>query len=109
LTGFRPGALRHRLTLQQLARQQDQGGGFTENWQDIACLWAGLRPRGGDERVEGGRVAGQVTHAVVLRYREGVLPTMRFAKEGRAFEILAVIDREERGRWLECLCVEREL
>jgi SPP1 family predicted phage head-tail adaptor len=46
---------------------------------------------------------------VVLRYRQGVVPAMRFRKATRIFHILAVIDVEERRRWLKCLCEERDL
>ena len=60
-------------------------------------------------RQAGYRLAGTVTHEVVLRYRAGVVPAMRFRKASRIFHILAVIDAEERGRWLKCWCEEREL
>jgi head-tail adaptor len=46
---------------------------------------------------------------VVLRYRAGVVPAMRFHKGARIFHILTVIDVEERRRWLKCWCEEREL
>ena len=50
MTEFRPSDLRHRLTLEQLSRVADEGGGFTENWVTVATLSADLRPIGGDER-----------------------------------------------------------
>jgi head-tail adaptor len=34
---------------------------------------------------------------------------MRFRKASRIFQILSVIDVEERKRWLKCWCEEREL
>jgi head-tail adaptor len=46
---------------------------------------------------------------VSLRYRAGVVPAMRLRKGARIFQILAVIDVEERRRWLKCWCEEREL
>lgn len=106
---FLPSDLRHRLTLEELQRLTDDGGGFTEDWVPVAVLAADLRPIGGGERVEAARLAGSITHEVVLRYRAGVVPAMRFRKGTRLFHILAVIDVEERRRWLKCLCEEREL
>jgi SPP1 family predicted phage head-tail adaptor len=109
MTEFLPSELRHRLTLEELNRISDEGGGFTESWEEVAELWADVRPVSGFERVEADRLSGTVSHAIALRYRSGVTPAMRFRKDSRVFHILAAIDVEERKRWLKCLCEEREL
>lgn len=109
MSASRPSDLRHRLTLEELSRVADEGGGFTEDWVTVATLFADLRPIGGDERYEADRLAGRVTHEVSLRYRAGVVPAMRFRKGTRIFHIVTVIDVDERRRWLNCLCEEREL
>ena len=109
MTVFLPSDLRHRLTLEELQREEDEGGGFTEIWVEMATLWADLRPVGGSESVEADRLAGRVTHEISLRYRPGVQPAMRFRKGARLFHIVTVINVEERNRWLKCLCEEREL
>ena len=109
MTEFSPSDLRHRLTLEQLQREDDDGGGFTESWVEVATLFADLRPVSGGENVEADRLAGRVTHEVSLRYRAGVQPAMRFRQGGRLFHIVSVINVDERNRWLTCLCEEREL
>ena len=109
MTEFSPSDLRHRLTLEQLSRVADEGGGFTESWVTVATLSADLRPIEGDERYEADRLAGRNTHQVSLRHRAGVAPAMRFRKGTRIFHIVSAIDVEERKRWLTCLCEEREL
>lgn len=50
MTEFSPSDLRHRLTLEELVRVADEGGGFTEDWVTVATLSANLRPINGDER-----------------------------------------------------------
>ncbi|MGH6826423.1 phage head closure protein [Methyloceanibacter sp.] len=109
MTELRSSDLRHRLTLEELSRVADEGGGFSETWVTVATLSADLQPISGSETVEADRLAGTVTHEVVLRYRAGVVPAMRFRKGARIFLIIAVIDVEERRRWLKCWCEEREL
>jgi SPP1 family predicted phage head-tail adaptor len=109
VSAFGPSDLRHRLTLEELSRVADEGGGFTEDWVTVATLFADLRPIGGDERYEADRLAGRVTHEASLRYRSGVVPAMRFRKGVRIFHIVSVVDVDERKRWLNCLCEEREL
>lgn len=109
MTEFLPSDLRHRVTLEALARAGDSGGGFVETWEEVAELAADIRPADGSETVEADRLAGSLTHQVVLRYRPGVVPAMRFRKGTRLFQILSVIDVDERRRWLKCFCEEREL
>ncbi len=103
------GRLRQRLALQAATRTPDGGGGASESWTTIAQLWAEIRPTGGTESFEADAVAGRVSHEITIRYRSGVAPAMRLVSGTRRFEILAVIDIEERRRWLKCLCVERDL
>jgi SPP1 family predicted phage head-tail adaptor len=104
-----PSDLRHRLVLEEAERVSDGGGGFTETWVAVATVWAALQPNGGSEAVDSGRLAGRVSHTVLLRYRTGVTPAMRLRKGTRIFHILAVIDEDERRRRLRCLCEERDL
>ncbi len=109
MTEFLPSALRHRLVLEQIERVSDEGGGFSESWAAVATLWCDVRPLAGAETVEADRLAGRVSHEIALRYRAGVVPAMRFRDGARVFEIVSVIDVDERRRWLKCLCEEREL
>ena len=109
MTEFLPSELRHRVTLEALAREGDEGGGFDETWDEVAELAADVRPVDGSETVEADRLAGSVTHQIALRYRPGVVPAMRFQKAARVFHILSVINVDERDRRLKCLCEEREL
>lgn len=104
-----PSELRHRLTLEEVQRVADGAGGFTTSWAGVADLWAALTPTGGSEGVEAGRLAGKRAYEIVLRYRDGVRPAMRFRMGARIFEILTVTDVGERHRWLRCLCEERDL
>jgi SPP1 family predicted phage head-tail adaptor len=103
------GRLRRRLTLEAANRTPDGGGGASETWTTIAQVWCDIRPKGGGESIEADALSGRVSHEITLRYRSGVVPPMRLVSGSRRFEIVAVIDIEERRRWLRCLCVERDL
>lgn len=103
------GDLRQRVTLEEVARVDDGGGGASESWVAVAVLWASVEPVGGDEDIVADVIDGNVTHEVWLRYRDGVVPAMRVTMGTRVFEILRVIDVDERHRWLRILCNERRL
>lgn len=103
------GELRSRLTLQAPQRAGDDGGGADVTWTDIVSLWGRITPLRGGERAVAGRLAGSVSHEILIRWRTGVEPSMRFNDAGRVLEIHAVMDVGGRRRWLRCLCEERDL
>jgi SPP1 family predicted phage head-tail adaptor len=103
------GDLRTRLTLEAPSRAADGGGGASVTWSTVASVWASVRPTGGGESYALDRVAGRVTHEIVLRYRSGVTPEMRLREGTRVFEIRAAFDPDQRRHWLKCLAEERDL
>ncbi len=103
------GRLRHRLSLENASRTPDGGGGAAETWTTAAQVWGQIRPIGGSEGFNADAITGRISHEITLRYRAGVTPAMRLISGNRRFEITAVIDIDERHRWLKCLCVERDL
>ena len=103
------GAMRHRLVLEEPSRIADGGGGAVESWLAVAEVWAAITPRSGGEHVVGESIEGRATHAIDMRYRMGVSPSMRLRFGARLFEILAVVDVGERRRRLRCHCREARL
>lgn len=105
----RIGELRHRVTLEEAQRAGDGGGGASVSWLALTDLWARIRPVSGSEVVIAEQIAGRITHEIVLRYRAGLRPAMRFTQADRTFHIAAVLDIDERRRLLRCLCREELL
>lgn len=101
-----PGELRAELSLQECQTVYDAFGGFSENWVEVATVFAKIEPVkaastfGADQRIEA------VTHEITVRWQAGLASGMRFAKEGRLFEIMTVHDPDESGRYLVCAAVE---
>lgn len=109
MNGPRIGDLRHRVLLEMPVRADDGGGGAIVTWTPVADLWAGIAPATGGEDVVGEGIAGRVSHELLVRYRSGIAPAMRFRLGDRTFEIKAVLDIAERRRMLRCLCREELL
>ena len=106
---MRIGALRTRLKLEAPAHAADGGGGSVVSWTEVGEVWADVRATGGGETYDADRVAGHVSHTIVIRYRTGVVPEMRFRAATRVFNIRAVLDPDNRRRWLRCLVEEQDL
>ena len=105
----RIGSLRHRVVLEAESRTPDGGGGASLGWAPVADLWAAIEPLAGNESVVAEAVRGHVSHVLVIRSRPGVAPAMRFRFGTRLFDITAVLDIDERRRFLACSCRERDL
>lgn len=103
------GDLRTRLTLEAPSRASDGGGGSSVSWTTVAEVWAAVRPTAGGEDYALDRVAGRISHEIVIRHRTDMRPEMRFKSGTRVFDIRAVFDPDGRGRWTKCLAEERDL
>lgn len=100
------GKLRHRVDVQSLTRGQNGFGEATMAWSTVAVRWASVEPVAGKEIMVGDQPQPQVTHRVCLRWMAGITSDCRLIHQGRAFNISAVMDKDERRRELELLCIE---
>jgi len=101
------GRLRHRLVLERDLGVSDSEGGATSAWMPVASLFADIVPLAAEERVAGEALASRATHRIVIRHRGDVAGGDRFRLGSRLFDIDAVYDPHEDGRWLVCLVNER--
>lgn len=97
-----PGAFRSELALEEPVTASDGAGGSTVAWSEVATLLARVEPARARSTFEADQRQETVTHRVTLRFRDDVRSGMRFAKQGRAFEIVTVYDPDETGRYLVC-------
>lgn len=102
----RIGDLRLRVTLQAEGATSDDGGGYVSSWEDIASVWAQIVPLTGNEVFVHARVEAHVTHRITMRYRSDVTTAMRLIYQERVFNIRAVLNSDERNRWLYLLAEE---
>lgn len=108
--------LRHRLTLQQEVQTPDGGGGYTRSWQDITDLWAEIVPLAGNNSSTGkgsgkevlfaGQIQAEMSHRILLRYRDDITAAMRLVYENRIFNIRSVANIDENKDTLELLVQE---
>lgn len=106
---IRIGDLRQRVGIERAVRVMDDGGGADEEWEMLAEVWASVTPLTGSERVEADAINANVSHEIWMRHRSDVSPDMRLRLGPRLFDVRAVMDVEERRRFLRCLCEERDL
>jgi SPP1 family predicted phage head-tail adaptor len=69
-------------------------------------VWAGIITTGGKEFYAAQRLHAETTAVIKIRYRTGLLPTMRIKYGERYFDILSINDVDEDHREMLISCRE---
>lgn len=96
------GKLRHRIDIQRESRTADGAGGASLAWLTIALnIPAMIKPLSGNETMAAQRLEANISHRIYIRYAAGFRSSDRIVFDGRMFQIRAILNLEERNRWLE--------
>lgn len=106
--GINPGLLRHRVEIQEANETQDNSGFPVPSWPAVFTnVKAFVEPLSGTELFEARQLHAEVTHRITARYLAGITPKHRIQWGTRVFDILAVLNLEERSLLLEIMAKER--
>jgi len=104
------GKLRKHITFQRYDGYTDDNGDIRkdldEHWKKVASTRAAVDPISGREFYTAEQSQSEVTHKIRIRYRRGLENAMRIKMSRRTFEILSIIDWEERHESLLIMCKE---
>ena len=104
---IRSARLKDLVTLQEVQESKDSYGGTTENWVELAQVWADIRPIRGRQFFESFQVQAELTHKITIRYRSDVVAKQRILFGTRIFTIEhPPIDINEQHELLELMCAE---
>ncbi len=107
---MKAGQLRHLITLKAPSDVTDAIGGTARTWSAYSRstdLWARIQPVSGKERMEWDQSLGTLTHRVTIRYIRAVDVGNQVHYGTRVFEVMSVVDPDERGISLQLMCKER--
>lgn len=105
-------ALTRKLILEEAQRTPDGAGGYSEVWVALGALWGDVRPGTGRERQAAGLfTVSSIPYRITVRGAPQGAPSrpradQRFRDGERLFRILAVTERDAKGRYLECFAKE---
>jgi len=104
---MRSGSLNKHIEIQQSACSQDTTGASVKNWIPFHLTWASIWPLSASEHLSMGKLQGEISHKVRIRYLTGVTSAMRVVFNGRILDIVSPpINKDERNEQLEILCKE---
>lgn len=95
---MRNGPLRHRITLQQRGLVQDPDSGeMIPGWTDWAKVWARIDYLSARDLIAAQAAQSKITARIVMRYRPGVLPTMRILYRSKVYSIEGALPDNKSG------------
>jgi len=100
------GSLRHRIEIQHRTEASDGIGGKTTTWTRYCYARAGIWPLKASEALEAMRLEHRITHRIRIRYISGIEASMRIKFGTRYFDIVSIINREERNKELDLMATE---
>lgn len=104
--GLSAGKLRNTINIQRFIANITDAGGCDGNWETYATIRAYMQALSGSERLKAMRLESKTTHKFSIRYRDDITAANRIEYFGRIFNILYVLNLEEKNMWLEIGCEE---
>ena len=102
------GKLRHRIKILKAVDQR--GATFGEAklaYETVAIVRAAVIPLAGKEFWGAAQTEAGISHRIEIRYLPGITPKHRIEFNGRIFEIVSVLNLEERNREIHLMCWEK--
>ncbi len=101
------GRLNHKVVIEQRTETKNTLGEDETTWSTYKWTWAQVSPLSGKEYLANNELQSVVTGRVSMRYLSGVTVDMRINWDNRIFDIISIINTEERNREL-ILMVEEQ-
>jgi len=100
------GRYRARIVIERATEARDTFGEADPTWATFATRWAAILPQSGREFTAAKALYPELTHLVETRWVAGVTPKMRVRYGTRRFDIVAVMNQEERSVEMTLACRE---
>ena len=96
---MKAGRLRHRIDFQRLEVMQDSDGAIEEVWVNAfpVMISAEISPLSGRELIAANAVQSNVSTRIRVRYRHGIVASMRVVHRGVYYNIAAIIPDQDSG------------
>jgi len=97
------GNLRHRITIEENTPTVNTHGDSIDDWDSIGQVWGSIDPFSGTETDSAGQIIATHSHTIILRYWEGLNSRHRFVHDGIIYNIVSVLNAEQRGLLMMCM------
>jgi SPP1 family predicted phage head-tail adaptor len=105
-----PAKFNKRIIFQQPPKSKNENGFPSIEWTNVKTVWAKIKTNQGKSKGLEFNVAGSVYNEsdirFICRYTSGITPQMRIIYNSRIFNILGVVNDDEKNVTLTIICKE---
>lgn len=103
------GSLRHRIRIYTMVDAQGEEFGQNELTPVLFAdrVPASVDPLTGREWLNADKQEAGISHRIRMRWMPNVVPKMQIEFDGRTFNVVSAINKEERNIELELMCLEK--
>src|SRR5437764_11988368 len=98
---FNPGMLKRRISIMEMVKVPDGGGGFDETLSEVFSVRAHIQPLSGMQYWQSQQTEANVTHKITIRYIDGIKQSQVISYNGKLFDIQYFYDVNEQRRFIE--------
>lgn len=102
---MRAGELRHSVAIQSSTESRDSYD-VDYSWATDATVRASITPLSGDETIVADQEQSTATHKIIIRNFAGLTPNHRLLFGTRVFNIVSMLNTDERNRRMQLMCTE---
>jgi len=100
------GTLTDRVQFRRRETTGEDEGGHVALFVPVTSLWARVRSLAGRQGTSMDGRTVEISHAVVLRFRNDIKPGDRIVYRGRNLDVVSAADLNGRKVYLSCACSE---
>lgn len=91
------GILRHRVRIEEQVTAKDSFGQVDTYWAPFATVWAAIEPLSAREFLAAQQVQSKASARITIRYRPGLLASMRIIHRDTLYNIEGILQDKESG------------
>lgn len=95
------GNMHHKIICRAQALDPTTAGEQQESWQDIAEVWAEIKPKSADATLSARQNHIKTTYGVRVRYQDKLRATRNILWQGQAYRVTSLLNPDNRKRILE--------
>ena len=97
---MRAARLRHRITLRTFTESQNAIGENIKSYANGDTIWAAVEPTKGNEKIANSHITSETDVKFLIRYKTGITPEQQITWDSKTYEIVSIINPEQRNREL---------
>ena len=103
---MRAGSLNKKVEFQSLTKTKNSFKEVVDGWTKFAEAYVSILPLKSSEKFLSKKTSAEVTHKILMRFMDGIKPSMQIVHGSRVFKIDGIINVREENKTLQITASE---